>query len=489
MNNLSTKRHSAFCILHYLRGRAVRAPAIRHCALCIVHCAFVSALCALTGCLVGPDYERPETDLPASYLPGTLANGTTNAVTDAVWWQSFDDPVLATLIDAGLEGNLGVQQAIQRVRASRASLSASKAAFWPDIGLSAGVTRSKTWNPDDSSTRASAGFDASWEIDLFGGLRRGAEASRAELAATEYALADARLSLAAEIAGEYVSLRRQQAEYAIALANLAVQTNFHAIAEAKFNAGMANERDRIASEAQWRSLEASLPETRAAIQSSIRRIEALLGLNPGLLEESLAKPLPVPSAPALPASAPADLLRRRPDVRQSESRYAAALARVGVAVANRYPSISLGAGASISSDSLSDWGEAVKTVSFGPSVRWSILDFGRGKAKVEQARAAAEEAALQYRETVLAAVHEVETDWMKLREEQARYEPLVKADELQARALELSQDMYAKDLGEYQEVLSSQQALLNARRSLVQQKANCTLHAIALYKALGGAMQ
>ncbi len=447
----------------------------------------LTVLCA--GCLVGPDFECPETDLPATYLPGTLGGAATNAMDATAWWRAFDDPVLATLVDAGLGGNLGVRQAVARVRASRASLASSKAAFWPDIGLSAGVTRSKTWNPDDSSTRASAGFDASWEIDLFGGLRRGAEAARADLAATEYALSDARLSLAAEIAGEYVSLRRQQAEYAIALANLAVQTNFHAIADAKFNAGMANERDRIASEAQWRSLEASLPETRAAIQSSIRRIEALLGLNPGLLEESLSKPLPVPSAPALPASAPADLLRRRPDVRQAESRYAAALARVGVAVANRYPSISLGAGASISSDSLSDWGEAVKTVSFGPSVRWSILDFGRGKAKVEQARAAAEESALQYRETVLGAVHEVETDWMKLREEQARYEPLVKADELQARALELSQDMYAKDLGEYQEVLSSQQALLNARRSLVQQKANCTLHAIALYKALGGAME
>ena len=457
-----------------------------HCALCIVHSALASALCALTGCLVGPDFERPETDLPASFLPGTLAGATTNTPPDAVWWRSFDDPVLATLVGAGTEGNLGLQQAVARVRASRASLAASKAAFWPNIGLSAGLTKGKTWNPDDSSTRASAGFDASWEIDLFGGLRRSAEASRAELASTEYALEDARLSLAAEIAGEYVNLRQLQAEYAITLSNLAVQTNFHAIAEAKFNAGMANERDRIASEAQWRSLEASLPESRAAIESSIRRLEALLGLNPGLLDDSLSQPLPVPAAPALPAAAPADLLRRRPDVRVSESRYAAAVARIGVAVASRYPSVSIGAGASISSDSLSDWSEALKSVSVGPSVKWSILDFGRGRAKVEQARAAAEEAALQYREVVLGAIHEVETDWMKLREEQARYEPLVKADELQARALALSEDMYAKDLGEYQEVLSAQQALLSARRALVRQKANCTLHAIALYKALGG---
>ncbi len=445
----------------------------------------LTVLCA--GCLVGPDFERPETDLPATYLPGTLGGAATNAMDATAWWRAFDDPVLATLVDAGLGGNLGVRQAVARVRASRASLASSKAAFWPDIGLSAGATRSRSWDPDETSTRASAGFDASWELDLFGGLRRGAEASRAELAATEYALADARLSLAAEIAGEYVSLRQQQAEYAIAIENLAIQTNFHAIAEAKFRAGMANERDRIASEAQWRALEASLPESRAAIQSSIRRIEALLGLNPGLLDDSLSLPLPVPSAPVLPPSVPADLLRRRPDVRQAEARYAAAVARIGVAVANRYPSISLGAGVSISSDSLSDWGEAVKAVSVGPSVRWSILDFGRGKAKVEQARANAEEAALQYRETVLGAVHEVETGWLKLREEGARYAPLVKAGELQARALELSEDMYAKDLGEYQEVLSAQQSFLNARRSIVQQKAACALHAIALYKALGGA--
>ncbi len=445
--------------------------------------------CALTGCLVGPDYERPETGLPETYLPGTLADGATNAAPDAAWWRSFDDPVLATLIDAGLEGNLGVQQIVQRVRASRAALAASRAAFWPNIGASAGFTKGRSWNPDETTTRANAGFDASWEIDLFGKLRRGAEAARADLAATEYALADARLSLAAEIAGEYVSLRQQQADYEIALANIDVQTNFHAIADAKFRAGMADERDRIASEAQWRALEASLPESRAAIESTVRRIEALLGLNPGLLDEALSRPLPVPEAPEPPLSVPSDLLRRRPDVRQAESLYAAAVARIGVAVANRYPTVSLGAGASISSDSLSEWGDAVRSVSVGPGVSWNLLTFGREKAKVEQARAAAEEAALKYRETVLAAVHEVETVWMKLREERARYVPLARSGELQRRVVELSQDMYAKDLGEYQEVLSAQQALLNARKAIVAQRASCTLHAIALYKALGGTLQ
>ena len=462
------------------------ALCIPHCALCIVHCALALALCAATGCLVGPDYERPETGLPVSYLPGTLGDGATNTFADASWWRAFNDPLLFALVERGLEQNLGVQQAVQRVRASRAALAASKAAFWPNIGVSAGVTRGKTWNPDETSTRVSAGFDASWEIDLFGGLRRGAEASKAELAATEYALADARLSLAAEIAGEYVSLRQQQAEYEIECVNLAIQTNFLAIADAKFRAGMANERDRIASEAQCRSLEASLPQSRAAISASMRRIEALLGCNPGELGESLSARSPVPSAPALPASVPSDLLRRRPDVRQAESTYAAAVARIGVAVANRYPSVSIGAGASVSSDSLSDWGEAMKSVSFGPGVKWNILTFGRDKAKVEQARAGAEEAALKYREVVLNAVHEVETDWTKLSEERARYAPLLRAGRLQGQAVALSEDMYAKDLGEYQEVLSAQQSLLSANKAIIAQKANCTLHAIALYKALGG---
>lgn len=445
------------------------------------------SVAVFSGCLVGPDYERPETETPDTFLPGTLSgNNVTNAQLNAEWWKGFDDPVLVALISSGLEQNLSLQQSIQRVRASRASLAESKANFWPRVGISAGAKKNKSWDPDETSTRVSAGFDASWEIDLFGGLRRGAQAASAELAATEYALEDARISLAAEIAGEYVNLRLEQANYAISLANLDIQTNFYAIADAKYKAGIVNERDRISSEAQWRSLEASLPQGRMAINSSVRRIEALLGVNPGTLDDSLRQMLPVPIAPSLPNAVPSDLLRRRPDVRKAEARYMASVARIGVAVANCYPSVSVGAGASLSSDSLSDWGNAVKSVNIGPSINWNILTFGRNKAKIEQAKASAEEAALAYREVVLDAIHEVETDWSKLQEEQARYEPLLKSGQLQAKALELSEDMYSKDLGEYQEVLTSQQALLNAKKNIISQKANCTLNAIALFKALGG---
>lgn len=445
-----------------------------------------SSLLFCAGCMVGPDFERPATDVPETFLQGTLENNATNAILNAEWWNGFNDPILLSLIDRGLTNNLSVQQAMQRVRASRASLAESRANYWPRVGVSAGVKKNKSWDPDDSATRVSAGFDASWEIDLFGGTRRGVEAAKAELAATEYSLEDARISLAAEIAGEYVNLRQEQANYEIALANLAVQTNFYAISDAKFKAGVADERDRISSEAQWRALEASLPQSKVAIVSSIRRIESLLGLNPGALDAELSSKGDVPVAPALPAAVPADLLRRRPDVRQSESRYAASLARVGVAIANRYPSVSIGAGASLSSDSLSDWGNAMKTMNIGPSINWNLLTFGRDKAKVEQAKASAEEAALAYRERVLGAVHEVESEWLQLQEEQVRLEPLTKSESLQARALELSEDMYAKDLGEYHDVLSSQQALLSARKSLIAQKANCALHSIALFKALGG---
>ncbi len=458
----------------------------RHSTFCILH----SALCVLllAGCMVGPDYKRPSdtaADSSATFLPGTLPPSSATNETTA-WWAAFDDPILLGLLGTARTNNLTVRQAVQRLRQSRASLAASKAELWPEVGFSAGVTKSKTYKPDDSATRVSAGFDASWEIDLFGGIRRGVEAARAELAVAELTVVDARISLYAELAGEYVNLRLLQTQYGIAVTNLAVQRSFCDIAKAKFDAGMAAERDKIASEAQWRSLEARLPSLRVSISAAIRRIELLAGTAPGAFDDLLSPAAPIPVAPALPSAVPSDLLRRRPDVRRAEAAYAAALARVGVAIANYYPSVSIGAGASLSSDSLSDWSDAMKTLSVGPSARWSILAFGRNKARADQAKAAAEESALGYREAVLGAVHEVENGWKALQEERLRAAPLAASAALQQRNLDLSEDLYRKDLGEYQEVLSSQQALLSARESSAAQLANCTLDAIALFKALGG---
>ena len=451
-----------------------------HSAFRILHSALLLAL--LAGCAVGPDFSRPETNLPASYLAGG-ASGATNAPS---WFDGFHDAVLSELLVSARTNNLGVLQAVQRVRASRAALSGAKAEHGPRAGFSASASKAKTFDPDATTERAGVGFDASWEPDLFGKVRRGVEAARAELAATELSLTDALVSLDAEIAAEYVNLRLLQTQLGVAVTNLSLQRTTFSIAKAKYDAGLSSELASLSSEAQLRATEAALPAARSAIAACIRRIEILCAQNPGALDALLSAPAPIPDAPAVALSIPSDLLRRRPDVRRAEQTYAAALARVGVARASYYPSVSIGAGASLSSASFSDWGDAVKTLSFGPSAQWDVLTFGRTAARVEQARAAAEEAALSYRETVLRAVHEVETQAVALRETIARAEPLRAAADAQARALALSQALYERDLGEYLDVVAAQQGRVSADRTLAEALADIALGRIALYKALGG---
>lgn len=436
----------------------------------------------LTGCAIGPNYERPELSIPEKFLAG----GDLSATNRGAWFNGFNDPLLSGLLSTAATNNLTIQQTMQRIRASRATLSGTKADYWPNVGFSASASKTKSFDPDSTSERAGGGFDASWEPDLFGKTRRSVEAAQAELEATELSLADAKLTLDAEIAAEYVNLRLLQTQYEIATNNLALQESFHTIAKAKYEAGLSSELDSLSSESQVHATKATLPAAKAAIEGCIRRIEILLALNPGELDSVLKPVKPIPAAPEVALTVPSDLLRRRPDIRRAEKTYAASLARIGVSQAAYFPTISIGASANLSSDSFSDWGEAVKTIQVGPSIKWSILSFGRTKAQVEKAKATAEEAALVYRETVLKALHEVETEATALKADIARREPLAKARDTQKRALELSISMYEKDLGEYIDVISAQQSKLTHDRSVAEADANLALAKIALYKALGG---
>ncbi len=233
--------------------------------------------------------------------------------------------------------------------------------------------------------------------------------------------------------------------------------------------------------------EASIPEKEAQITSCIRRMEIHCAYNPGVLDAVLRPVEDIPVSPEIALTLPSDLLRNRPDIRKAEANYAAALARIGVAKAAYYPSVSIGVGASLSSDSFSAWGDAVKSVNVGPSLNWTILDFGRNKAKVKAAKASAEEAALLYRETVLKAVHEVEVAAVELEKEIAKAEPLGEAMQAQEKAMQLTQKMYEESLGEYQDVISATQSAYNLKRSLAELNANITLNKIALYKSMGDA--
>ncbi len=436
-----------------------------------------------SGCVVGPDFAPVAVDLPESYIAESGDKGV-SAADD--WFAGFNDPVLLALLDIARTNNFAVAEAQVRIRASRANLEASRAEFWPKAGFGASASKSKSFDPDATTDRASLGFDASWEIDLFGKTRRSVEAQSAELLATELSEADARLSLDAELAAEYINLRLRQLQYAIEKDLLELTKSSYEIAKSKYESGMVPERDILSAISSLKQSEASLPESEAQITSCIRRIEILCAYNPGRLETLLRPAGEIPAPPDIALTIPSALLRNRPDIRKAEANYAAALARIGVAKAAYYPSVSIGAGASLSSDSFSDWGDAVKSVNIGPSLNWTLLDFGRNKAKVEAAKANAEEAALVYRETVLKAVHEVEAAAVDLDKEIAKVSPITDAVAAQEKASQLTLKMYEEGLGEYQEVISARQISHNLKRTSAELQANITLAKIALYKSIGG---
>jgi len=379
-----------------------------------------------------------------------------------------------------------VMQVLKRVESSRAALSGARAEYWPSVGFSASTSKSRRYSPDSSSESSSARFDASWEIDVFGKVRRSVEAARAELEAAEFTAEDAMVSLFAEIAAEYVNLRLQDEVCAITEANIGITEEFAKIAKSKYDAGMAPELDWLSAQSQLDTTRAALETAQAAKSSCRRRIELLASVAPHAFDALLDATAPsLPAAPQNPVAVPSDLLRRRPDVRRAERAYAAALARIGVAKASYYPSVSIGAGFSLSTDSFASWGDAVRSVNFGPSLGWSLLDFGRRGARLSQARIAAEEAALAYRSAVLSAFHEVEGCAIAIDREAARETFFQNALENQEKAADLATRMYKDDLGEYRDVLSAQQSLLSQRRSLAELRANRVLAGISLCKAIG----
>lgn len=447
-------------------------------------------LLLLCGCLLGPDFERPAApaDLPDAFRGAEEpaaggAEGAASRPFPALW----GDPLLEELVAEGLSTNLTLQAAGARLAQSRAALAQSRAALRPTLGLSASATATKTYDPSDSSESYRGGAEAGWDLDLFGGKRRAAEASEAEWEAAGYTLADARLALETEIVADYVALRLAQESLGIARTNLEADVRSAEIARAKGESGFSSGADVAAAEASIATSRASIPAREAAVSSAARALELLLARPPFSLEETLSAPGPIPTPPAPPAVAPAELLARRPDVRKAEAALHAATARIGVARAARYPSVNLAAGASVSASSLSDWADGLKTLSIGPSVSLPLFQGGRLRAAEEQARAAADEALLAYRDTVLSAVHEAQDAWTLLVAERARTEHLEAAVRHDTDALAAAEELYRAGKESYTAVLVRQTALLSARLSLAQHRADLATRTASLLKSLGGA--
>ena len=438
------------------------------------------------GCLsVGPDYKAPEQP-QLSGEPVELP---------AEWWAALDDPELTALVGEALQNNYDLKAAVAAVRSARAQLGIAQAAYGPQLDASGGYTRSKAG--DEVANKAGerdlyrGGFDASWEIDLFGGTRRSVEASMAALKAQEAGQADVQVSLAAETAQSYVQLRAGQQLLRVARSNLQIQQETYDMLKSRFESGLIDELAMQQARYNLESTRAAIPSLETGVEQSLNALAVLTGVLPGSLHERLGeeKEIPVVSAQAV-TGIPADLLRRRPDVRKAERQLAAQTARIGVAKSDLYPKLALNGSIGLESLHASGFGDAGGDFySVGPGVRWAIFHMGSIRNNIKVQEAAQEQVLAAYEKTVLTAVKETRDALRAFENEQQRMQSLEGAVDAAQTAALLADDQYKNGLIDFSKMLDSQRAQLIFEAQLVQSRSAITQNLIQLYKALGGGWQ
>lgn len=449
---------------------------------------------ALAGCAsVGPDYKTPAT--PAANVQGIDAARESAAQFQATWWKQFNDPVLDTLIQHAAKGSLDLRMAEARLHESRALLGSAKSDQLPTISTDVGYTRAFEQQPGFGTQRVAvdtyqAGFDASWEVDVFGGVRRSVEAARADLGASEASLRDAQVSLFAEVARNYFELRGTQQRLAIAQRNIANQADTLKLIEARAQIGTASEQDVASASAQLSAAKAQLPVLDTQAHAYEYRLAVLLGERPGELDIDVSPTTFKPIATALPIGDAGDVLSRRPDVRVAERQYAAATARIGVAKADFFPHLSLGGFLGFLAGQSNDFGgPASRAFSFGPSITWNGLNVERVRSNLHASEARADAAEANYQQTVLQAIEDVDNAVVGYNAEHARIEQLIAQAEQSKRAADLARIRYQEGATGYLELLDAERVQLAAEDDLAQSESAIDTRAVALYKALGGGWQ
>ena len=459
----------------------------------------------LAGCMVGPDYVSPETATPATFgelrPQAPLQPAHSEAVaegTPAGWWVSFGDEQLTAIVARAVEANLTLQQAEARVREARASDQIAAADLWPQIGASGSYTRVRTSKNGPGALKPGhwydlffAGFDANWELDVFGGNRRAVEAADASLEATERDRDAVLVSLLGEVGLEYVTYRSLQQRIALTERNLDAQQKTLELTQRLFGAGLAPELDVQRAAAQVATTAAAIPPLEEQAAQALHGLAVLTGAMPMMLAPELAatKPIPTPP-PQVAVGLPSELLLRRPDVARAERQLASQTAEIGVATRDLFPRFFLsGVGGlqSIKSKDFFEW-ESLAT-SFGPSVTWPIFQGGRIKANIAFQTEAQKELLAAYREAVLVAFQDVEDALVAFSRQQAARDRLADSVTANKRASELARNLYAQGLTDFLTVLVAEENLLTSQDSLARTERDVALALIALYKALGGGWQ
>ena len=460
---------------------------MRNASTCL---AIITGASVLAGCAVGPDYEEPALETPAAWTRQLEGGLDAEALAPGAlhrWWESLDDAVLSVLIERAVDANLDIRKAASQLQQARLERSRARGLLFPTLGISGAAGeqgRIDRNEPDTSDEFYTAGFDASWEIDVFGGARRANEAARAELAAANEARRDVLVSVLAEVALNFVELRTFEAQLDIARQNLAAQEEARRIVEAQVEEGSATELERQQALSNLAKTRAQLSTFAQSINQTENRLSVLLGQPPGSLGGILEAGggLPTPEMEIV-LGVPADVLRRRPDVRLAERRLAAETARVGVARAALYPKFVLNGSIGIESTSMAGLSGIYN---FGPQIQWPIFNAGRLRREIDIQSELQEQALIDYEAAVLSALEEIENSIVSFAEERVRLESLRASATAAQKANQIAEARFEAGMSPFLEVLDAQRTRLAAEDSLAASEGKLVSNLIRIYKALGG---
>jgi len=474
------------------------------------HHSFALLLCAsvLAGCAVGPDYRRPDMPLPNHYI-GQVADIDRSRVPSdtelATWWQGFDDPLLTHFVQQALEQNLDLAQASARVLQARAGLGAANAALLPSGAINGSAARAQqsVETPLGQVLNASPGYDrwgnayeadltASWEVDVFGGLRRAREAALGDYQASQAGAVATRLAVAAQTADIYITIRGLQARLDIARRQVKTEQDLLAKVQLLYGKGLAAEYQVRQTEGTLAQVQAGVPVLQIGLDAAMNAFDVMLGVPPGTHRAELEAAAPIPVTPRISdMGSPADLLQRRPDLIVAERHLAAANARIGVAVAEYYPKFSLsgllGSATAISSGNLFTSGASQSAGVLG--LRWRLFDFGRINAQINLAKGQDAEALAAYRQAVLRATEDVENAFSALVNRGEQTATLTQGETSLSLARASSLAAYQRGAASLIDVLHADESLLQTSDARAQAQTESAHTAVATFKALGGGWQ